>query len=80
MNRPTETLFDIDLFSWENWKQIDEDTLSFDNIEFKFNSMKKYNGMTCTKDFNGRLVIFDESNNEVFNNFIINIDEFKDLI
>ncbi len=79
-NRPVETLFDIDLFLWADWNQIFEDTLKFYDIEFKLYSMKKFNGMTCTRDLNGKLTIFNNENNIVFDDFIINIDEFRDLI
>ena len=53
----TETLFDIPIFSWEEWDMIDTDTLQFYNIDFQFESMKQYNGYDCSLDVKGKLEI-----------------------
>lgn len=52
-----ETLFDIPIFSWEEWDMIDTDTLQFYNVDFPYKSMKQYNGCDCSLDLNGKLTI-----------------------
>ena len=57
VKRFEETLFDIPIFAWENWDQLDMDTFQFYNIDFQFESMKQYNGYDCNLDVNGKLEI-----------------------
>lgn len=57
VKRFEETLFDIPIFAWENWDQLDVDTFQFYNVKFLFESMKQYNGYDCSLDVNGKLEI-----------------------
>lgn len=55
--RTQETLFDIPIFTWEDWDIVFTDTFQFYNVEFPFDSMKQYNGCDVSKDSNGYLTI-----------------------
>lgn len=75
-NRYEETLFNIPIFTWEEWDIVFDDTYQFYNIEFQFNSMKQYNGCICTLDRNGKLCIYKNNTDIVFENFVCQIPEF----
>lgn len=80
MERNTEKLFDIPLFYWEGWDEIETGFLQFYNVEFPFESMKKYNGMDAALDMNGELSITDSKGKEVWKGFVCTIPEFmKDI-
>ena len=72
-----EKLFDIPLFYWEEWDEIDTGFLQFYNVEFLFESMKKYNGMDASLDMNGELAITDNNGDEVWKGFACAIPEFR---
>ena len=57
VKRFEETLFDIPIFSWEQWDMIDDDTFQFYNVDFPYKSMKQYNGYDCSLDVNGKFEI-----------------------
>lgn len=84
-NRYEEKLFDIPIFTWEEWDIVFDDTYKFYNIEFQFNSMKQYNGCDCSLDRNGELCVtklgkqishdcFETE--EVWKGFVCQIPEF----
>ena len=77
MERNTEKLFDIPLFYWEEWDEIETGFLQFYSVEFPFESMKKYNGMDVSLDMNGGIAITDEDGNEVWKGFTCAIPEFR---
>lgn len=70
-----EKLFDIVLFYWDEWDEIDLYCLQFYNVQFPFESMKKYNGMDVSLDRNGELKIYD-GDEEVWKGFVFQIPEF----
>lgn len=76
MERNTEQLFDIPLFYWEAWDEIETGFLQFYNVEFPFESMKKYNGMDAALDMNGELTITDSEGEKVWKGFACAIPEF----
>lgn len=77
MERATEKLFDIPLFYWEEWDEIETGFLQFYNVEFLFESMKKYNGMDASLDMNGEIAVTDGDGNEVWKGFACAIPEFR---
>ena len=77
MGKNTEKLFDIPLFYWEEWDEIETGFLQFYNVEFLFESMKKYNGMDASLDMNGEIAITDEDGNEIWKGFACAIPEFR---
>lgn len=76
MERNTEELFDIPLFYWEAWDEIETGFLQFYNVEFPFESMKKYNGMDASLDMNGEIAITNSEGEEVWKGFACAIPEF----
>ena len=77
MERNTEKLFGIPLFYWEEWDEIDTGFLQFYNVEFLFESMKKYNGMDASLDMNGEIAITDSKGEEVWKGLACAIPEFR---
>ena len=76
-NRTEEKLFDITLFTWEEWDELETGFLQFYNIEFPFESMKKYNGMDASMDMNGDIAITNnEDGEEIWRGFACEIPEF----
>lgn len=76
MERNVQRLFDIPLFYWEEWDEIETGFLQFYNVNFLFSSMEKYNGMDVSLDMNGELAITDSDGNEVWKGFACEIPEF----
>lgn len=76
MKRKAEKIFDIPLFYWEGWDEIETGFLQFYNVEFPFESMKKYNGMDASLDMSGEIVITDSEGEEVWKGFACIIPEF----
>lgn len=76
MERNTEKLFDIPLFYWKEWDEIETGFLQFYNVEFPFESMKKYNGMDASLDMNGEIAITNIEGKEVWKGFACAIPEF----
>jgi len=58
----TEKFCGIDIFSWEEWDEVDTDTIQFYNVEFLLPSMVRFNGKCVTKSFEGKLEIYDKEN------------------
>ena len=77
MERNVQKLFDIPLFYWEEWDEIETSFLQFYNVNFLFSSMEKYNGMDVSLDMNGELAITDSSGDEVWKGFACAIPEFR---
>lgn len=75
-NRTEEKLFDITLFTWEEWDELETGFLQFYNIEFPFESMNKYNGMDASMDMNGEIVITNDDCEETWRGFACEIPEF----
>ena len=82
MGENTEKLFDISLFHWEGWDEIETGYLQFYNVEFSFESMKKYNGMDVALDMNGKITITEREGEgkEVWNGFACQIPEFMQAV
>lgn len=77
MEKIIQKLFDIPLFCWEGWDEIETGFLQFYNVEFMFESMKKYNGMDASLDMNGEIAVTDGDGTEVWKGFACAIPEFR---
>lgn len=78
MNRCEQKIFDITVFTWECWDELETGFLQFYDVEFPYESMKKYNGSDVSLDMNGEITIYsnDEESAELWKGFIIEIPEF----
>lgn len=76
MERNTEKLFDIPLFYWEGWDEIETGFLQFYNVEFPFKSMKQYNGMDVSLNMNGEITVTNSEGKEAWRGFACAIPEF----
>lgn len=84
-----ETLFDIPIFTWEEWDECDIDEFIFYNVEFPFYSMSQYNGCDCMLNRNGKLQIEIASKDRegvfidteiVWEGFVCEIPEFMEQL
>lgn len=84
-----QVFFDIPIFTWEGWDQLDFGVLQFYNVEFQYESMKQYNGCDCSLDLNGRLIITQQEEQidedtfnsiEVWEGFVCEIPEFLEIV
>lgn len=73
-----QKLFGIVIFTWEEWDDIDSECAQFYNVNFPFESMKKYNGMDASLDMNGELSVTEKSGEckEVWKGYVCEIPEF----
>ena len=74
--REVETLFDIPLFAFTDWTEIETGVLQLYNVEFPFPSMKKYNGSDVSIDMDGELIIYDEEGEDIWKVYACEIPEF----
>lgn len=55
-----ESFCGLDLFKRKEWDEIDVDSMYFYEVEWLLPSMRKYNGLGVTKDFDGSIRIDSE--------------------
>ena len=77
--RQEQKFCDVTIFTWEEWDDVGTGILQFYNVEFPFDSMKKYNGMTAVFSLEGQLTLFDENDNEIIDIWIMDIPELKEI-
>ena len=82
INRSEQKIFGIKIFTWESWDEIDVGFLKFCNVDFPYESMKKYNGSDVSLDMNGEMIITsdDGEGEELWRGFAIEIPEFFEAI
>lgn len=77
MREKMETrVFDIVIFEWDYWNEVDTGIHQCYGIEFPYESMKKFNGMNATLDLNGRMTVFGENVDKQWEGFVAEILEF----
>lgn len=78
MNRNEQKIFGITIFTWEDFDKIEIGFLQFYNVQFPYESMKKYNGSDVSLDMNGEITIYsdNEESAELWKGFAIEIPEF----
>ena len=62
----------VTIFTWEEWDDVGTGVLQYYNVQFPFESMKKYNGTTAVFSLEGQLTLFDENDNEIIDIWIKN--------
>ena len=72
--RYTEKFCGIDIFTWTGWDEVDIDVMQFYDVEFIPESMKKYNGSTISKSFEGKIEIYGKDN-VVWTGYVTDIKE-----
>lgn len=88
----TQYFLGIDLFTWNDlydvesdmlqfyWDEIDNDMFQFYNVNFPFESMKRFNGMDITFQLEGTLQIFNEDGKVLWEGFPTQIEEFREML
>lgn len=82
MERTRQELFGLLIFTWDSCDIIDTDLIQFYNIEFPYDSMKKYNRMDASLDMDGKLSITtrEEECEEVWKDYVCAIPEFMERV
>lgn len=82
MERARQELFGILVFTWDSCDIIDAGEIQFYDIEFPYESMKKYNGMDATIDMDGALSITTREGEceEVWKDYVCAIPEFMSRV
>lgn len=76
MDRKEQKFLGKTLFTWESWDEVDVAYLYFYNVEFQFESMKKYNGCDVSLDIEGSMEIYDGNNKVVWTGFPTDIEDW----
>ena len=78
----TEQIFcGMAIFTYELFDEGELGEIQFYNVQFPFESMKKYNGVTAVLGINGQLTLFDdENNNEIDDMWVTDIPEVRERI
>lgn len=70
------------LFTWTGWDIVETGILQFYDIEFPFESMKKFNGNDATLDIEGKVEIYsypDDKHYEVlWSGYVTDIKEWNE--
>ena len=70
----------IPVFDWDGWEDNGEDIMTFYDVIFEMPSMKQYDGNTVDVDISGKLVIFNEDGDELWENYFTAIPEFMAVL
>lgn len=60
-NKNIQRFCGIDIFSWEEWDEVEVESMMFYNVEFCVDSMKKYNGNNVYFVNDGKIEIYNDS-------------------
>lgn len=77
-----QKMFGVVIFTWDEWDEIETGFLQFYDVNFPFDSMKKYNGMDASLDMDGELRITEKDGecDEVWKGYVSEIPEFMAAI
>lgn len=74
-----ETIFNIDIFSFEDGDCCEEGYNYFD-VEWKLSSLKEYNGCSITLNQNQDIKVYNNRGTKVHEFNLIDNEEFRDLL
>lgn len=78
MERNEQKFLGKTLFIWESWDEVDVGELFFYDVEFSFESMKKYNGLGVILTLEGLMKIYNEDGTKVvWSGFPTDIEEWN---
>lgn len=60
-NKNIQRFCGIDIFSWENWDEVEVGSMMFYDVEFCVDSMKKYNGNYLYFGNDGKIEVYSNS-------------------
>lgn len=78
MNKTTIKMLNVELFEFEEWDEIDTDVQQFYDVQWKLETLKKYNGHMISLTWNGDIEIYDGDGMEVIEK--INLSEIPEFI
>lgn len=68
------------IFNWSEWEDIDTGAFQFYNVNFPFESIKKYNGTDVFYTLEGQLEIYNENSEVVWSGWVMDIPELKEKL
>lgn len=80
IERHEQKFCNVTIFTWEEWDDVEVGVLQYYNVEFPFESMKKYNGMTVVFSLEGQLTLFDKNDNEIIDMWVTDIPEVRNIL
>ena len=80
MEREEQEFLGIVLFTYEDLEQVDTDEMQYYDIEFPFESMKKYNGRHVNLYFEGWMEIINDTGKILWEGYPIDIEEFRNSL
>ena len=65
----------IKIFEWKVFDDLEVGKIQFYHVEFLIPSMEKYNGCVVTRNINGRMIIYNNSNEIIWKGYVTDIPE-----
>lgn len=78
MDKDVMKMLNVELFEFKGWDEIDTDIQQFYDVEWKLETLKKYNGHTISFTRNGDIEIYNGDGTEVMEK--INLSEIPEFI
>ena len=81
MSMTSEKLFNIVIFQWKDWYEINSDVCKYYGVQWELKELENYNDRIIIVDRNWNITILKEDERNTDRKFnLIEIQEFKDLI
>lgn len=77
MERNEQKFLGKTLFTYDGWDDLDVGMLQFYDVNFPFESMKKYNGCVVSLQLEGTMEVYHDNGKLVWSGFPIDIEEWN---
>lgn len=78
--KDTYSIFGIEVFETNGWYAVDYGILTFYDVKFLFDSMKRFDGCDVDISLNGEIEIYNQNGNKLYSGYLIDIPELKSKI
>jgi hypothetical protein len=79
MERLVETLFNIDIFSFDEAEPLDKG-IQYTEVQFMFKSLKKYDGNCIEVNSNWDITVWSDEGEQIDQFNLITVPEFKETL
>lgn len=80
MEREEQEFLGIVLFTYEDCMGIDSETMQYYDVDFPFQSMKKYNGRHANLYFEGWMEVINDKGKILWEGYTTDIEEFRNSL
>ena len=77
MEREEQAFLGIVLFTYEDCMGIDSETMQYYDVDFPFQSMKKYNGRHANLYFEGWMEVINDKGKILWEGYTTDIEDFR---